>query len=107
MMARRRRHSAETKAKMSRAQRRRAPVTEETRKTISAMKTIHGQSKIPMYHGWGEMLRRHKAEVCDRWFEWVSFFEDMGERPEGYQMHRIDRSKDYGPGNCEWARIDK
>lgn len=70
------------------------------------------------YQAWRNMIRRcydprvdsyllysvRGIEVCDKWRNsFLSFYEDMGKAPIGFQLDRINNLGNYEPSNCRWV----
>ena len=91
------------------------------RNGVAAKNRTHGLAGTPAHRSWKAMLTRctnsknHKfpsyggrgIKICDRWMKFENFYADMGDRPQGTTLDRIDVDGDYTPDNCQWATADQ
>jgi AP2 domain. len=85
------------------------------------MKIKHGHCKhrwtSPTYQSWDAMIQRctnpktrffsyyggRGIAVCERWKRFEDFLSDMGNKPNGTTLERINGDLGYEPRNCKWA----
>jgi hypothetical protein len=64
-----------------------------------AMKKRCFDPKTNGYRYWGG----RGITICERWMQFENFLADMGERPEGTTLDRVDVNGNYESSNCRWA----
>ena len=79
--------------------------------------TVRRTGATPTYRSWVHAKRRCEdpkqqnferyggrgIRVCAEWQSFERFLADMGERPSGTTLDRLEIDGDYAPGNCRWA----
>lgn len=77
--------------------------------------------RTPTYRSWDSMKQRCLNKnnvaynryggagitVCTSWLDYSNFLKDMGERPKGKTLDRIDGTKGYYKENCRWATVSE
>jgi hypothetical protein len=93
---------------------------ETARKHVTMMVSTHRMSSHPLYQTWYNMMHRchdsrdarykdygaRGVQVCPEWHDvrgFVAYVErELGPRPPGMSLDRIDNNDGYRPGNIRW-----
>lgn len=90
-------------------------------KSCGCLKTKHNLTDTITYSSWSQMKcrcinKKHDKykyyggrgiKICDKWMDFTGFYEDMGDRPDGKTLDRIDVNGDYCKENCKWSTFEE
>lgn len=77
-------------------------LAKKNNKTYNIWKTMRQRVMNPNCYDY-KYYGARGIKICDRWNDFLNFYADMGDKPAGKSLDRINNQGDYNPENCKWS----